>query len=233
MDKYTKIGWVVDAQKDFMDADGALYVKNPNDDSDPGAESIKTTLRDSVATLHETCDVVIYTADWHTLDDAEINTESPDFVNTFPPHCMEGTEGANLIPEVTDEVGLIGFEPIAPDAGPERGKNVAKLFLEGKIFRPDSVKSYVSPLIQKTRFDVFAGNSAVDTFLSHLLAPEAEVFVVGVARDVCVTQAVEGLNQRGYNVVAMPQAMYGLGLEKESVTYERWKNLGVGFYLRS
>ena len=43
MKKYGKIGWVVDAQLDFMDPHGRLYVKDLGDQRDPGAIQIVGT----------------------------------------------------------------------------------------------------------------------------------------------------------------------------------------------
>jgi hypothetical protein len=36
---------------------------------------------------------------------------------------------------------------------------------------------------------------------------DLEFFVVGVARDVCVTQAIDGMQARNYHVTALPDAM--------------------------
>ena len=43
-----------------------------------------------------------------------------------------------------------------------------------------------------------------------------------MARDVCVTQAVDGLQDRGYRVTAVRDATWGLGLEPEEATLARW-----------
>ena len=50
--------------------------------------------------------------------------------------------------------------------------------------------------------------------------------VAGVARDVCVAQAVDGLIERGYDVAVVRDATWGLGLEPEEVTLERWATEG-------
>ncbi len=53
-----------------------------------------------------------------------------------------------------------------------------------------------------------------------------EFVVIGVARDVCVTQAVDGLQARGYAVTAVRDATWGLGLEAEAATLARWAGRG-------
>ena len=50
--------------------------------------------------------------------------------------------------------------------------------------------------------------------------------MIGVARDVCMTQAVDGLQARGYDVTAVRDATWGLGLEPEEVTLARWAEKG-------
>jgi nicotinamidase-related amidase len=53
-----------------------------------------------------------------------------------------------------------------------------------------------------------------------------EFYVIGVARDVCVTQAVDGMQDRGYLVTALKDATWGLGLEPEEETLARWAKKG-------
>ena len=50
--------------------------------------------------------------------------------------------------------------------------------------------------------------------------------MAGVARDVCVTQAIDGLQARGQRVTAIRDAMWGLGLEAEEDTLARWRRKG-------
>ena len=59
------IGWIVDAQVDFMDPQGRLYVKDLGDATDPGTTLIVDTLREAAAWMREKCDLLVYTADWH------------------------------------------------------------------------------------------------------------------------------------------------------------------------
>ena len=51
----TRIGWVVDVQRDFMEPDGRLYVRDLGDASDPGTTSIVAALGDAVAWMRENC----------------------------------------------------------------------------------------------------------------------------------------------------------------------------------
>src|SRR5215472_2337988 len=75
--------WEVDAQADFMLPDGKLYV--------PGAEKIIPNLNRLVEAARQARVLLISSADAHTPDDPEFRE--------WPPHCVKGTTGAELIPE--------------------------------------------------------------------------------------------------------------------------------------
>ena len=216
------IGWIVDAQVDFLHPHGRLYVKDLGDDADLGSTLIVATLGEAVAWMHEKCDLLVYTGDWHGLDDEEIDLVSPDpLAGTYPPHCMgrsaDPTErdGAAIIPEIRPSHPVV----LAYDADQSAASTVVREALAdgGPVF------------IQKTRFDVFTGNPATEAFLAALqdaLGKPLAFVVVGVARDVCVTQAVDGMQARGYAVTALSDATWGLGLEPEAVTLARWSEKG-------
>jgi len=80
----------VDMQKDFMDRDGKLYVQ--------GSEEIKNNIKDLSKKMDKLATHIFYTMDWHEENDPEFS-DNPDFIKTFPPHCIAGTRGAWLIPE--------------------------------------------------------------------------------------------------------------------------------------
>ena len=106
-----RIGWVVDAQVDFMDPAGRLYVKDLADDGDVGSVQIVDRLRDTVAWMREHCAAVVYTGDWHALSDAEIDAANPDpAAGTYPPHCMGRS------PDLAERAGAEIIAPIRPAA---------------------------------------------------------------------------------------------------------------------
>src|SRR5215831_3989822 len=75
--------WQVDAQTDFMLSGGKLYV--------PGAEKIIANLNRLVEQARQDRVLLISSADAHQPDDPEFRE--------WPPHCVKGTAGAELIPE--------------------------------------------------------------------------------------------------------------------------------------
>lgn len=217
-----RVGWVVDAQVDFMNPEGRLYIKDLFDEGDPGSVQVIPKLVRAVRWMREHCDAIVFTGDWHGLDDEEIDAESPDPAKgTYPPHCMGRSDdaaeraGAEIIPEIrpVDALTL----PLGADAR-LAAEIAARAIAERRpVFIP------------KTRFDVFEGNPAAEAFLDGLagaLGGRPEFVVVGVARDVCVTQAVDGLQARDYRVVAISDATWGLGLEPEEETLARWARKG-------
>ena len=79
------IFWNVDTQIDFIEPSGKLYV--------PGAEDIKPILERITRLAGEKLLIVVNTADFHHNDSIEIS-DNPDFMSTFPAHCLAGTKGA-------------------------------------------------------------------------------------------------------------------------------------------
>ncbi|MDE2761626.1 MAG: cysteine hydrolase [Gemmatimonadota bacterium] len=217
-----RVGWIVDVQEDFMSPLGRLYVRDLRDDSDPGAVRVVPALEAAAAWMRRHCDVLVYTGDWHGLDDPEIDPVAPDPAReTYPPHCMgrspdpEERAGA----EVIEEIRPVDPVVLAHDASAEDAARVARRAVTER--RP--------VFVRKTRFNVFEGNPACEAFVRLLreeLGREPEFVVIGVARDVCVTQAVEGLQARGYAVTAVRDATWGLGLEPEAETLARWAERG-------
>lgn len=216
------VGWIVDVQRDFMEPEGRLYVRDLSDPSDPGARLAEPAIARTVEWLRRHADVLVFTGDWHGLEDPEIDPVAPDpGKGTYPPHCMgrsddpEERAGAFLLPAVAPSDPVV----LEVDAGPAEAVRAAHTAVSER--RP--------LFIRKTRFDVFEGNRGTDRLLLALeqeLGRPLRFVVAGVARDVCVTQAVDGLQDRGHPVAVVRDATWGLGLESEAVTLARWSARG-------
>lgn len=213
---------MVDAQVDFMDPDGRLYVKDLKDPDDAGSAQVVPELRRAVEWMREQCRVVVFTGDWHALEDAEIDPDSPDPAKgTYPPHCMgrsldpDERAGADIIPEIRP------VDPLVLEIGASDG--------EARRLAAQAMEEDRPVFIHKNRFSVFEGNEATGAFLAGLsdqLRRPPEFWVAGVSRDVCVTEAVDGMQQRGLAVTALSDATWGLGLEREAETLARWSRRG-------
>jgi len=192
------IFWNVDTQKDFMNEGGKLKVQD--------TDKIKNNLKTITNLAKQNNITVVNTCDYHNKHAKEIS-EAPDFINTFPAHCMEHTSGAEFIKETKPE------NPLICD------------WKDSKI-NTYKIKTTRNIVIRKDAFDVFKGNPHTDKIVK-LLAPN-KVIVYGVTTNYCVNFAVLGLRQRNIPVYAVIDAMKEIPLEGEpNNTLNNWKNKGV------
>ena len=195
-----RILWDVDTQVDFMHPDGKLYV--------PGAEQTAPAMRRLVAAARSAGIVHVASADDHELTDPEISAE-PDWRNTYPPHCLRGTRGAQKIPE-TEQADPLPLSHIP--------------FPPGLV--PGLVEGRREILLLKKNFNVFT-NPNTDSLLAAL-DPE-EIVVFGVATDVCDDAAIRGFLARGRPVRFVEDAARGLDDERTAASIAAWREGGVGF----
>ncbi|MEX2570377.1 MAG: cysteine hydrolase family protein [Gemmatimonadota bacterium] len=208
------IFWDVDTQFDFMtpaERGGKLYVRDPADAGDEGAVKLIPALSElsRFATRNDVLRVA--TGDWHRLDHREIDTETPDFRTTFPPHCLAGEVGSTKVPETKLRDTLV--LPLRAD--PAVAWDVARR----------AVREGRDIFVQKEEFSCFLGNPATGALL-EALNPKA-IVVYGVALDVCVKAAVEGMLERGWNVFVVADATCGLGLEDPESLISSWERRGA------
>jgi nicotinamidase/pyrazinamidase len=194
------IFWDVDTQVDFMVPEGKLYV--------PDAVAITANLERLTRHAREQGIPRVASVDDHTLRDPEIS-EAPDFRETFPPHCLHGTEGQKKIAATAMRSPVVvanrALDPADVAAG-VRGHR-------GEI------------LIEKSRFDVFT-NPNTDAVLD-LLAPET-IVVYGVAQDVCDAHAIRGFLRRGGAlVVFVEDAARPIDAARATELLQEWKRQGV------
>jgi nicotinamidase/pyrazinamidase len=195
------IFWDVDTQNDFMNADGKLYV--------PAAEEIKNNLRVITSLAGKKGIRVMGSIDYHHPDDPELSP-APDFQETFPPHCLAGTAGAEKISETAPR------NPVWVDGAPlseNEIENILKAVEREIIFR-------------KQRFDVFSNGNA-EIILKEL--NPTRVFVYGVALDVCVAHAVNGMLKRGLKerIFLIEDGTKAIFPDKGKELEKRWSKEGV------
>ncbi len=195
------IFWDVDTQHDFMKADGKLYV--------PGAETIIPNLKRLTTYAHEHGVRIVASADDHVPGHRELS-DSPDWRQTFPPHCMRGTPGQRKIPETALANPLV-IEPERQDA--------AVLAARVRAHQGDV-------LLHKHWFDVFT-NENVESVL-EALKPRT-VVLYGVATDVCDKYAIEGLLQRHpeMRLFAVKDAMKPIDPDAQEHLLKQWAEEGV------
>lgn len=200
MDLNKSVFWCVDAQIDFIDKDGKLPV--------PNAESIKPNLKKLTEFAKQKNVKVVSTMDWHYENSKELS-DNPDLIETFPPHCMANTQGVRLIDEVSPELG----SAMVIDWESQKGMNFHNIHKSRNI------------IIRKDAFDVFQGNNMTESIVNNLGVPflDRPTFVVyGVAGDVCVSFAVDGIMRRGYDVVLVIDAIKSLNEGKFNEKVDEW-----------
>ncbi len=190
--------WNVDTQQDFISPDGKLYVE--------GAELLKPNLQRLTELAKKKGIRVVNTADYH-FDDSKELSNKPDFIKTFPPHCMANTAGADYIEETNPEKPLVF--------------NWNKKHKIKKEEINDSKHRNI--LIRKDAFDVFEGNPFTEEIL-NALSPKT-VVIYGVTTNVCVDGAALGLAKRVDNVLVLEDAIKEL--PKIPLPFDKWKQLGI------
>jgi len=192
--------WDVDTQVDFMLPEGKLYV--------PGAESTIPAMARLVGAARSAGIPHVASADDHELTDPEI-VDDPDFRDTYPPHCLRGTKGAEKIPATQQDDPLpFGLVPFPPGLVPG--------MIEGR-------REF---LLLKKNYSVFTNPNA--EALVDALDPR-EVVVFGVATDVCDDAAIRGLLLRGRRVRFVEDAARGLDEERVAACTAAWRDAGVVF----
>ena len=188
----------IDTQVDFIDPDGKLYVE--------GSESLRPVLEKLTRLASEKSIRVVNTADYHYPDSPEIDS-SPDFVKTFPEHCMAGSCGVEFIEETDPE------NPFIFDWNKEY------------LITPDLFETakYRNLIIRKDAFDVFAGSPHIESIMKYL-NPET-IVVYGVATNVCVDAGVKGLRKRGKEIYVVEDAIKEL--PNMPLPFSEWEKLGV------
>ncbi len=157
--------WDVDTQYDFMMADGRLYV--------PGSEEIIPALRRLTDHAHRHGIRILASADDHVPGHRELSN-TPDWKETFPDHCMRGTPGQARIAATALRHPLV-IEPSPEDPGQLAARVLAH---DGDL------------LFHKHWFDVFTNPNLLPVL--DALSPD-RIVLYGVALDVCDRYAIEGL----------------------------------------
>ncbi|HTU35980.1 MAG TPA: cysteine hydrolase [Candidatus Acidoferrum sp.] len=186
------IFWEVDTQADFMLPGGKLYV--------PGAEKIIPNLKRLVDAARARRVLLVSDACQHTPDDPEFKT--------FPPHCVRGTPGAQIVPEALADTCLT-----VPN---ERGFKL-----------PANLFDYQQVVIEKQTLDVF-DNPATDEIVRRL-TKDAHYFVFGVVTEYCVRLAARGLVERRRKVSLVQDAIETLKPEDGRRTCDELRSMGADF----
>jgi nicotinamidase/pyrazinamidase len=150
---------VVDVQNDFADAGGGLYVD--------GGEEVVLPVNLEVTAARNAGATIVYTQDWHPQTTPHFQKDG----GIWPVHCVGGTWGAELHPD---------------------------LFVEGPVVRKGtSGEDGYSGFSER---DPVSGESAPTKLQSLLPTGVRRLVVVGLAGDYCVKDTALDGAQLGYQV---------------------------------
>jgi nicotinamidase/pyrazinamidase len=182
--------WEVDVQADFMLPGGRLYV--------PGAEKLLPNVRRLTDAARQGRIFLVSHGCFHTPDDPEFKM--------FPPHCVKGTAGAELVPEALTE-------------------RVVRVPNDAEAKLPDDLSQYQQILLEKQTLNIFESRHA--DALVQRLGSHAEFVVFGVVTEYCVSLAVKGLLERGRRVAVVQDAIETLKQEDGKKTITELERLGA------
>lgn len=157
---------VVDVQQDFCEG-GNLAV--------PGGEAAAVAISDLIESARDAYTLVVATRDWHVDPGGHFAPEGtkPDFVDSWPVHCVAGTPGAEWHPDLRlPETAVVvskgehaaaysGFEGVTSD-----GRSLKKVLRQEEVAGVDIVGIATSYCVKATALDAVKAG-----FSTRVLAP--------------------------------------------------------------
>jgi nicotinamidase/pyrazinamidase len=193
---------IVDVQNDFCEG-GSLAVA--------GGVAVAGAISDYVDSHHTGFDHIVATQDWH-IDPGSHFSADPDFKDSWPPHCVAGTRGAELHPDLDTEYIQAYFQ---------KGQYAAAYSgFEGLLAPEDAVPTGERQpgTGDPNRFAPDDDAIGLDDWLqSHDVE---DVVVVGIATDYCVRATALDAVQAGYSVTVIRSLTAGIAEDLEETVAE-------------
>jgi nicotinamidase/pyrazinamidase len=184
----------IDTQHDFMHSEGALYV--------PNAEAIRSNIERLLRAAGEKGVTTISSRCAHEPDDPEFEI--------FPPHCLDGTLGAERIFPHLPQLPRHEIE-VGAKADPEARLAPATHYI-----------------VKKKVFDLFS-NAWLEDLRERGAFRGQSCVVFGVATDYCVRACALGLAQAGAHVLLVEDAIQGVANETTERAIAEKRAAGVIF----
>lgn len=196
---------IVDVQNDFCEG-GSLAV--------PGGAAVAGAISEYLDAHHGQFDHVVATQDWH-IDPGSHFSDTPDYKDSWPPHCVAGTRGAELHPDLDTEYIQAYFR---------KGQFAAAYSgFEGLLAPEDAVPTgerQPGGLAAAADAERLADGDAIgldDWLQSHDVE---DVVVVGIATDYCVKATSLDAVQAGYGVTVVRSLTAGIAEDLEEAVAE-------------
>lgn len=195
---------IVDVQNDFCEG-GPLGVE--------GGAQVAADLSEHLENNAAGYDFVVATQDWH-VDPGSHFSDNPDFVDSWPKHCVAGSKGAQLHPE-------LDTEPI--DAYFRKGAfEAAYSGFEGVLAPEDEV---ATGDLDDEDADTAEDVISLDDWLRQ--NDVDEVVITGIATDYCVRATALDAVQAGYTTSVLLSLTAGINAERVTATIAELEDNGV------
>lgn len=193
---------VVDVQNDFCEG-GSLAVA--------GGADTAGEITDYLETNADRYDLVAATQDWH-IDPGSHFSDNPDFVDSWPVHCVAGSAGAALHPDL---------DPELIDAFFRKGQyEAAYSGFEALLVPDDEVPTGDPDAVQEpdeaVSLDDWLRENDVD-----------EVVIVGLAADYCVRATALDAVAAGYTTTVIKDLTRGISREGVLAAFAEMEDAGV------
>lgn len=173
---------VVDVQNDFADPAGGLYVS--------GGEQVVPVVNAEADAAAQAGAVVVCTQDWHPQHTPHFTVNAPpEARGTWPVHCVGGTWGAELHPDLHPDLRAAG-EQLRKGTGGQDG------------YSGFTVRDPVTGAETTTGLEGLLRGRGVE-----------RVVVVGLATDFCVRETALDAARLGFATTVLPAAVRAVDLQ--------------------
>jgi nicotinamidase/pyrazinamidase len=169
---------IVDVQNDFVEG-GSLAVA--------GGVDLANRLADYLKENHGKYDIIATTQDWHINPTGHFS-DNPDFVDTWPVHCLAGDFGARIVAPLAERIG--------------------ELVVNDNIDYVRIVKGEYTAAYSGFEGYVVNGGDPLETEFS--IAEITHVDVVGIATDYCVKATALDAKKAGFNTTVLKEFTVGI-----------------------
>ncbi|MBV7411548.1 isochorismatase family protein [Dermabacteraceae bacterium TAE3-ERU27] len=185
---------IVDVQNDFVEG-GSLAVAGGRDLAARLAEAVSAN-RDSASPRF---DAIVTTQDWH-ISPGDHFSEDPDYVDSWPVHCVAESAGAEIVPPLAEALRSHGVT------------------IAAKKGRYDAAYSGFEGVTE-------SGLPLADALRA---AGIARLTVAGIATDYCVRASALDAAREGFTTTLWREMCVGINPEKiERTLHEELPNAGV------
>ena len=217
-----RVGWIVDAQREFLDPGGRCRVFGGDGVVEVSASEAVAALTRVAEWMGGRCPVLVCTVDWPGATDSGIAAGGPGPARRTPGDRAEPwpdgeeDERARVIAAIRPAGPLV----LGPNADDEQGEDLGYGALEeGRA------------VVAHRRFGGgFEEHTVCGAFLAAVedaYNRPVEIVVAGVARDGTVARVVDGLLSHGHRVTVVRDAIFTTGPEPETEPVSGWAGGGT------